>query len=124
MIHWACRGERWLIATTVAMLMAIWAGELYHHLSIGPVALPKLLFELFEVVLSVGCATAGTLLVLRVRMREMAAGGVAMLALLLVGEAYLGVAPVTPSVLLVEALEVALLVGGSIAAVLLLRSRS
>jgi hypothetical protein len=124
MSNWAYRGERWLIGMTIAMLLAIWAGELYHHLVIGRVALPKLMFELLEVVLLVGCATACTLLVLRVRVREMATAAAAMLAVLLVGEAYLGVAPVTPSVLLVELLEVGLLVGGSIAAVLLLRRRS
>jgi hypothetical protein len=85
--------------------------------------LPTLLFELLEVVLLVGCATTCILLILRIRIWDMAAAAAAMVAILLVGEAFVGVKPVTPSVLLVELLETALLVGSSIAVVLLLRAR-
>jgi hypothetical protein len=111
------------MAMTIACFLAIWAAELYHHLHLRPVALPTLLFELLEVVLLVGCATTCILLILRIRIWDMAAAAAAMVAILLVGEAFVGVKPVTPSVLLVELLETALLVGSSIAVGLLLRAR-
>jgi hypothetical protein len=116
-------GKRRLMATTIACFLAIWAAELYNHLHLRPVALPTLLFELLEVVLLVGCATTCILLILRIRIWDMAAAAAAMVAILLVGEAFVGVKPVTPSVLLVELLETALLVGSSIAVGLLLRAR-
>jgi hypothetical protein len=118
------RCERPLIAIVIAMLAAVLATELYHHALVKPVPLSMLLFELLEVLLLVGCAVACTLLVLRVQVRVMAAAAAAMLAVLLAGELYLGVKPTTPSMLLVELLEVALVVSGTLACALLLRRAS
>jgi hypothetical protein len=124
MRHWADKRERWLIAMGIAMLPFVLAGELYHHLRVEPAALPTLLFELLEKVLLVGCTFTCTLLILQVRVREMAAATAGMLAVLLAGELYLGVKPVTPPMLILELLKVALLVGGSIACAFLVRRAS
>lgn len=118
---WMERPERWLIALVLGMLALVLVGEAHHYSSIEPVALPTLLFELLEVVLLVGCAVACTLSILRVRAREMVAAAVVMLAVLLAGELYLGADVVTPPMLLVELLEVALLAGSAVAWVLLAR---
>lgn len=61
-----------LMAVAAAMLVLLLAGELYHHLSVKPVVLPRLLFELTKIVLLSGCAVAGTLLIFRVRAPQMA----------------------------------------------------
>lgn len=114
---WMERPERWLIALVLGMLALVLVGEAHHYSSIEPVALPTLLFELLEVVLLVGCALS----ILRVRAREMVAAAVVMLAVLLAGELYLGADVVTPPMLLVELLEVALLAGSAVAWVLLAR---
>lgn len=124
MSEWAERRERWLMAMAIAMAMAVLAGELYHHVAVKPVALPTLLFELLEVLLLVGCTVTCTLLMMRVRVREMAAATVAMLAVLLAGELYLTAKPVALATLLFELLEVTLLVGGAIACALLVRRLS
>ena len=110
--------ERQLMVTALAVLAVLLGGELYHHLSVKPVTLPTLLFELLEVVLLIGCTVTCTLLIQRVRALEMAAATAVMLALLLTGELYLGV---TPPMLLLELLEVVLLVGGASALVVLVR---
>jgi hypothetical protein len=122
MSDWAGKRERPLIAVAMAVLGVVLAAELYHQLGARP-ALPILLFELLEVVLLVGCTVSSTLLILRVRVRAMAAATAAMLAVLLVGELFLGDRPALPT-LLVELLEVILVVGGSIACVLLVRRGS
>jgi hypothetical protein len=109
------------MAMAIVMLAVVLAGELYRHLSVKPVALPTLLFELLEVVLLVGCTVTCMLLMLRVRVWEMAAATAAMLAVLLVGELYLGVKPAALPTLLIELLEVTLVVVGSIACALVLR---
>jgi hypothetical protein len=122
MSAWADPRGRRLIALVGVLLAALLAAELYRQLSIRPVRLPTLLFELLEIVLLVGCTVSGTLLILRVRAREMAAATAAMLALLLAGELYLSARPVTTPMLLFELLEAALLVGGAIACALLIRA--
>src|SRR5262245_42652880 len=104
-----------VIAIAIAMLAVVLAAELYPHLSVKPLAPRTLLFELLEMVFLVGCTVACMLLILRVRVREMAAATAAMLGVLLAGELYVRVKPVTAQTLLLELLEVALLVGGSIA---------
>ena len=114
-------GTRGPATAMVVMLTGALTWELYHHLSVKRVPLPMLLFELLEVVLLVGCTLTCTLLVLRVRMRAMVAATAGMLAVLLTGELYLAVAPVTPPMLFFELLEVVLLVGASIVCALLVR---
>jgi len=121
MSYWTEHPERRLIAMAIALLAVVLAGEAYHHGSLKPVTLPTLLFELLEVVLMVGCTVACTLMILQVRVREMVAALAAMLVILLAGELYLGVKPLTPPMLLVELLEVALVVGISTALALLVR---
>ena len=108
-----------LVAVVAAALAVALGGELYHHLSVKPVALPTLLFEVLEVVLLVGCVVTGTLVVLHVRVPQMVVAAAAMLAVLLTGELYLGVGPIALRTLLLEVLEVILVVGGAIAFALL-----
>ena len=103
--------RRWLVTAIAGMIALLLAGELYRHLIVAPVSLPVLLFELAEELLLVGCAVACALLVQRVRMRAMLVASIAMLALLLAGEAYLGDKPATASSLLIEVVELALLIG-------------
>jgi hypothetical protein len=115
------RTAKWglLVALAAAALVGALGGEWYHHLSVKPVALPTLLFEVLEVVLVVGCVVIGTLVVLHVRVPEMVVAAAAMLAVLLTGELYLGVGPIALRTLLLEVLEVILVVGGAIAFALL-----
>lgn len=121
MTDWAVRRGPWLVAIVFGMLIVVLAGELHRHMGAKPVALPLLLFELLEVVLLVGCAAGCALLILRVRVRAAAATTAAMVAALLAGELLLAIEPVTLRTLLVELLEVALLVGATIACALLVR---
>jgi hypothetical protein len=57
------RRGRQLTTLTAAMLVLLLAGELHHHLSVKTVVLPRLFFELAELVLLLGCMVAGTLLI-------------------------------------------------------------
>jgi hypothetical protein len=110
-----------LMAVAAAMLVLLLAGELYHHLSVKPVVLPRLLFELTKIVLLSGCAVAGTLLIFRVRAPQMAMAAAIMVALLLVGDWYLGDKPASPWTLLLELLKVATLLGCTVTCTLLVR---
>lgn len=116
------KGDRRMVFIVIAMLVFAVAAELFHHLSAGPVVLPSLLFELFEVILLVGCGFSCTLLIIRVRRPEMAAATAAMLLVLLGGELYLADRLAMLSTLLEELVEVALMIGATIAGTLLLRS--
>ena len=103
--------RRWLVTTIAGMIALLLGGELYRHLIVVPVPLPVLLFELAEELLLVVGAVACALLVRRVRVRAMLVALIAMLALLLAGEAHLGDKPATASSLLIEVVELALLIG-------------
>lgn len=118
---WSALRERRLVAMVAAALAVVLAVDAYHHLTLEPVTLPTLLFELLEILLLVGCAVTCTLLILRVRVPEMLVATATMLAVLLAGELYLGVEPVTPPMLLAELLEAALVVGSAIAWAFLVR---
>ena len=107
--------KRWLVIGVAILMAVLLAEELYRHLIVRPVALPTLLFELVEVILLVGCAVAGTLMIQRVRAQEMAVAMAAMLVALLVGELYLGERTATQWTLLLELVEVVLLVGCAVA---------
>ena len=106
-----CADRRWLATATAGMIALLLAGEIYRHLIVAPVPLQVLLFELAEELLLVVGAVACALLVRRVRMRAMLVALIAMLALLLAGEAYLGDEPATANSLLFEVVELALLIG-------------
>lgn len=93
------------------MIALLLAGELHRHLSVAPVSVPVLLFELAEELLLIGAAVAIALLVRRVRRRAMLVVSGAILPLFLVGEAYLGDKPATLGLLMVESVELALLIG-------------
>jgi len=95
-----------------------------HSATQQPVALSTRLFEVLEVVLLVACAATCMLLILRVRVRLMLSATVAIVAILLGGELYLSVKPLTPLMLLVELLEIALVVSSSIALAFLVRRTS
>ena len=103
--------RRWLVKATAGMIALLLAGELYRHLIVAPVPLPVLLFELAEELLLVACAVACALLLRRVRTCAMLLALIAMLVLLLAGEAYLGDEPATAGTLLFEVVELALLIG-------------
>jgi hypothetical protein len=90
------RRGRQLTTLTAAMLVLLLAGELYHHLSVKTVVLPRLFFELAELILLLGCMVAGTLLIFRVRMRKAATAIAGMVALLLIGHWYIGDKPAAP----------------------------
>ena len=102
---------RSLMTGAAAMILVLLAWELHHHVVVAPVALPTLLFELAEVGLLVGFTVTCTLMILRVRVREMVVATGAMTSLYLLGEFYLGDKPATPWTLLVELLELGFLVG-------------
>ena len=106
---------RSLMTGAAAMILVLLAWELHHHVVVAPVALPTLLFELAEVGLLVGFTVTCTLMILRVRVREMVVATGAMTSLYLLGEFYLGDKPATPWTLLVELLELGFLVGCALA---------
>jgi hypothetical protein len=112
---------RQLMAMVAVMLVLLLAGELYHHLIVKPVVLPRLLFELAEKVFLLSCTIAGTLLIFRVRAPQMAMTTAVMVALLLVGNWYLGDKPASPWTLLLELLKVVSLLGCTVACTLLMR---
>ena len=122
MIDWMNKGHRRMAFIAIAMLVLAVSVELVHRLSAKPVALPLLLFELFEVLLLVGCGISCTLLIMRVRVSEMVAATTAMVLVLLGGEIYFADGLATLPILLEELIEVALMVGATIAGTLLLGS--
>jgi hypothetical protein len=113
--------ERQLMAMAAAMLVLLLAGELYHHLSVKPVVLPRLLSELAELILLFGCTVAGTLLIFQVWVSQMAMATAVMVALLLVGDSYLSDKPASPWTILLELLKVFALLGCTVTCTLLVR---
>jgi hypothetical protein len=113
------RRGRQLATLTAAMLVLLVAGELHHHLSVRTVVLPRLFFELAELVLLLGCMVAGTLLIFRVRVRKAATAIAGMVALLLIGHWYIGDRPAAPWTLLFELIKLLFLLGCTVTCTLL-----